>query len=110
MIIILIYKKYSVDQDCSNYVDELLTLGLVPYSLLPTRITDSTATIIDHVFTNYNVDLNNKNMFCGLLTTDITDHLGMFVIISDTATPYKFPQRPLKENLLDLIMTLSMKL
>ena len=52
--------------------------GLVQLVSRPTRITDSSATLIDQVYTN-NVD-NIKS--CNILTVDLTDHLATHTKIS----------------------------
>ena len=52
--------------------------GLVQLVSRPTRITDGSATLIDHVYTN-NVD-NIKS--CNILTVDLTDHLATLTKIS----------------------------
>ena len=44
--------KYNEDKQTSEYLDMLLTLGFMPIITKPTRITDHTATLIDHIYTN----------------------------------------------------------
>ena len=44
---------------------------------LPTRITDTTATLIDNIFTN-NVDCQIAS---GLVMADISDHLPIYVFV-----------------------------
>ena len=46
----------------------------------PTRITSHSATLIDNIFTNQLHD----NMKCGLLFSDISDHLPIFCICLET--------------------------
>ena len=46
--------------------------------LKPTRETETTATLIDNIFTNkYNI---NDNILQGIFVTDISDHYMMFHI------------------------------
>ena len=45
--------KYNVDNDTSDYLDMLLNLGFLPIITKATRITDHSATLIDHICTNF---------------------------------------------------------
>ena len=52
----------------------MFSIGMIPNITLPTRITDSTATLIDNGFTNSQM---NKNLSCsGALISNISDHLS----------------------------------
>ena len=44
----------------------------------PTRITETSATLLDHIITN---DINNKDVNNGIAYSDISDHLAVFAII-----------------------------
>ena len=54
----------------------MFSLGLYPLIDKPTRITDHSATLIDNIFTN---ELDS-NINSGLLISDISDHLPIFVV------------------------------
>lgn len=56
--------NYNSDNQTSDYLDTLLDLGYVPLITKAIRITDHTATLIDHIYTNV-PQTNNKsgNMF-----------------------------------------------
>ena len=43
--------KYNEDKQTSEYLDMLLSLGFMPVITKPTRMTDHTATLIDHTST-----------------------------------------------------------
>ena len=47
--------------------------NVLPIITKPTRLTDRTATLIDHIYTN-----SLQNFTAGILTVDITDHLPIF--------------------------------
>ena len=66
------HKHKSIDE----FIDTMYSINLYPLITRPTRITRNTATLIDNIFTNE----MGKNMESGLLVTDITDHLPVFVI------------------------------
>uniref|UniRef100_A0A3B3BUC2 Reverse transcriptase domain-containing protein n=1 Tax=Oryzias melastigma TaxID=30732 RepID=A0A3B3BUC2_ORYME len=55
----------------------MFSLGFYPRILKPSRITLNSATLIDNIFMN-KTGLKTKS---GLLLTDITDHLPIFVVI-----------------------------
>uniref|UniRef100_A0A8C6MKE1 Reverse transcriptase domain-containing protein n=1 Tax=Nothobranchius furzeri TaxID=105023 RepID=A0A8C6MKE1_NOTFU len=60
----------------SDFFDMIYSLGLVPLINKPTRITTESATIIDNIFTNRKEDVVKT----GILMTDISDHLPIFVV------------------------------
>ena len=68
--------NYSKHNDTSNYVDLLLDNELLPLIVLPSRISDKTATIIDHISTN----IKDDNYNTGLFINDISDHFPVFYI------------------------------
>lgn len=83
--------RYDSDLYTKLYVDELCSKSYLPLVFLPTRITTTTATIIDHVFTNYNPV---KEIKTGIVATDISDHLSNFIFLtkeSFTPTPNDRP-------------------
>ena len=64
----------------------------------PTRITDNSSTLIDHIWIN---DMSQSNIESKIVLTDITDHLPIFYIkhAEIKAQGYtKISYRPLTEN------------
>ena len=70
--------KYDHDINCQNLVDYATNHGFVQIVSRPTRITDHSATLIDHVYTN-NLD---STISCNILTCDISDHLAIHTKVS----------------------------
>ena len=70
--------QYEHDINCQNLVDYTTNHGFVQIVSRPTRITDHSATLIDHVYTN-NLD---STISCNILTCDISDHLAIHTRIS----------------------------
>ena len=74
--------KFEND-NTSNYLTTLLSNQYLPYVTLPTRITDFSATCIDHIFVrfakNHKSQLNQ--VMSGIFYCDITDHLPCFLSI-----------------------------
>ena len=71
------------------FVDTMFNLGLFPLINKPSRVTESTTTLIDNIFTNDLVAFN----LSGLLVNDISDHLPIFLFsqyISSKNKPKQF--------------------
>ena len=66
-------KKNRHTNDILNY---MLSSSFYPLISRPTRITSTSATLIDNIFINSLED----NFTCGLILTDISDHLPIFQI------------------------------
>ena len=74
--------NYSTNNLTRAYVDSVLDAKFLPYIYLPTRITDHSSTIIDHVYSN---DLFTENYICktGLIISEIADHCSKFMFLID---------------------------
>ena len=64
----------------SNFIDDMYSYSFIPMITKPSRITDRCSTLIDNIFTNA---IQETKIFNGLLYTDISDHLPVFVIFKD---------------------------
>ena len=69
---------YDSHNDTTSCIDTLYSYGYSPLINRPTRVTNSSATIIDNIFTN-NHDAT-VDAFQGILVTDISDHFPIFHI------------------------------
>ena len=68
--------KYNEHKPTENFVNLLYSLSMHPKITRPTRITSHSSTLIDNIFTNiYSDDIKS-----GILVTDVSDHLPIFVI------------------------------
>ena len=65
------------DDDVSEFLEALSSNYLLPSILLPTRVTNSSKTLIDNIFTNS----ISPDIISGNLTIGISDHLPSFMII-----------------------------
>ena len=63
-----------------NYFTSLAANNFRPYISTPTRLTDTTATIIDHIFVKTAQEHMHTKMESGNLYSDITDHLPNFIM------------------------------
>ena len=66
--------RYNTDNQTSEYLDMLLNLGYLPIITKPTIITDHSATLIDHIYTN----VPQKVVKSGICLAGITDDLPIF--------------------------------
>ena len=76
--------KYDTEKEVAEYLDSILGFNFIPLSTIPTRITETSYTLIDHVF--YRTSTDNRNVsidkaISGCLITDMTDHLANFIMI-----------------------------
>ena len=62
----------------SSFYNLVNTMSLLPTIRKPTRITDSSCTLIDNILTNYFEDF-----VAGIMTIDLTDHLPTFIIFKN---------------------------
>ena len=69
--------QYQNNHDTTDFLDQMLLQNLIPKITQPTRIGQTSATLIDHIFT----DIDNSQCLAGTFTTDITDHFSNFIVI-----------------------------
>ena len=82
-----------------EYLDVMISNNLLPKITLPTRVSHTSATLIDHLFTNLDKTI------CGTILTDITDHYSNFLLIPThrphiVNKPTHVSYRPITENTL----------
>ncbi len=66
----------SIDHEPSEtFINSLLSQNYIPHITLPTRITDTSATLIDQIFVKYNSNVMSEGIISGNLISDISDHL-----------------------------------
>jgi hypothetical protein len=67
-----------------DFLNMMYSFDIYPLITKPTRVSDSSATLIDNIFCNCITQCNTKN---GIFYTDISDHFPVFVI--DTSYTHK---------------------
>ena len=65
-----------------DYLNVLASHGYFPLITLPTRVTNSSATIIDHIITNDNL----HTLKPGVIRADLSDHYPIFCTISNISS------------------------
>ena len=66
-------------KNVSDYLNMLLSEKFLPYITLPTRITDHSATCIDHIFVRHPSKQMHIKANAGIFFCDISDHLACFI-------------------------------
>ena len=88
--------KYNAHQDTTAYVNNLLLNNFMPMIIMPTRITSTSATIVDHIYYREARNSNNElRLVSGNLWSDLTDHLPNYFIIFNESVKTKKSERPL---------------
>ena len=97
--------KYNKCNFSNQFFNQFSSSGYRPLITRPTRITSSSATLIDNIFTNNLLGIENLN---GVLINDISDHLPIFSITkynaldkSKTPASSKFISRLITQSSLD---------
>ena len=69
--------KYENVNHCQEFYNTMTCNGYLPHITIPTRITDSSMTIIDNMYTN----TFSNNILSGNILAKIADHLPQFISI-----------------------------
>ena len=80
-----IHFKYSEHTNTEEYLDMLYLNNYIPLITKPTRITDHSSTLIDHIYSNTTI----QNTVSGIALIDISDHLPVFCISGISANRVK---------------------
>ena len=78
----------------SKFLDTLGAYQLLPTITLPTRITESSSTLIDNIF----VSPTDCSSVSGNLTVAISDHLPQFLILNTNCDSKYKPPRPFRRD------------
>jgi hypothetical protein len=70
--------------DVQDYLTTFSSHNFLPLIKIPTRITDHSATLIDHLFVRFPRKLIDSPTIAGNILIDFTDHLPIFCAINST--------------------------
>ena len=76
--------KHDVHRPTSEFLDTIYSYNVYPLVTKPTRVTASSATLIDHILSN-NIDVSYGHTQ-GILCTSISDHFAVFHIAGNMST------------------------
>ena len=76
-------------------MNELISLEFVPYSVLPTHCSANFASNIDHIFANFGVVDNKRDIIKSLtITADVSDHYANIIIVTSKKKNADYSERP----------------
>ena len=76
--------KYNTHNPTSEFVNTIFSESFIPLINRPTRVTETSATLIDNILTNQH-DVISLN---GIIPTDISDHFSVFHVHNCEITNY----------------------
>ena len=76
------FLKCDTHKHTSDFLDMIYSHGVFPLITKPTRVTETSATLIDHILTN-NFDIHSQHKQ-GILCTSISDHYSIFHIAANS--------------------------
>ena len=68
--------KFGSHSKTSDYLDNIFTYGYLPVITKPTRVTNSSASLIDHIYINDIASTGHS----GIIVTEVADHFGTFYL------------------------------
>ena len=68
--------KFQKHDKTKYFIESMLTTGYLPVITKPTRITDHSATLLDHIYSNS----KSLNYQSGIIITDVADNFGTFYV------------------------------
>lgn len=86
--------KSESDKNICNFLDSVMSFGLLPKITHPTRYSDQHGTdhLIDNAFVK--TSLKNNQIFSAILTRKISDHLGYLINLNDPHPVLQNPPHP----------------
>ena len=91
----------SLNSAVRNFINDILSDGAIPLINKPTRITKKSVSCLDQIYIN---SLGNQKLLSGIIKTDLSDHLPVFVVdsnINANNCPEKITKN--KNNFINLI-------
>ena len=79
------FLKYNEHANTEDYLNMLYSNNFLPLITKPTRLTDHSSTLIDHIYTNAPI----QNTTSGIALADISDHLPVFCICNVSTSKNK---------------------
>ena len=84
--------RFGSHNKTADYLDNLFSHGFLLLIMKPTRLSNSSATLIDHIYTN---DIYNKG-HSGIITTDVADHFGFFYLSHGKIKQVKYQNQKIR--------------
>ena len=87
--------KYNSNSATKFYVDSLTSNNCRSVIDKPTRITETSATLLDHIYTN---DVSN-NISSGIAVTDVSDHFPTFICVKTDKINQSFEKVQIRDTM-----------
>ena len=86
--------RYDSDLHCHELINKMSEHSFAEVISIPTRITDNTSTIIDHIYSNQVHTIEKSRV----ITLDLSDHLGTYVQFGIDTNFFRENNAPLTET------------
>ena len=70
--------KFQSHEKTKYFIESMLPTGYLPVITKPIRVTDHSATLLDHIYSNSRP--KSLNDTSGIVITDVADHFGTFYV------------------------------
>lgn len=96
--------KFSSHPKTNDFIDNMFTQGFLPLISKPTRVTTTSATLIDHIYLNTSKAMNHTS---GVLFCDVADHFGVFTILEEANKTLSRPFIEIRQTKADNMLQLN---
>lgn len=86
--------KLNADEPTTNFFDMIMAHNVMPKITLPTRITDHSISLIDHILHKTTPKNMDNQITTGNIFSDISDHLPNFILINSQKITQNKNSRP----------------
>jgi len=83
------FLKVEQHKHTSNLLNIFIAAGMIPTITQATRVTATSSTLIDNIYVNYKN--NMKQIFSGIISSDISDHFPIFMLYGKEPKPKNIP-------------------
>ena len=83
------YNLFNIQhhQLTEEYYNYMQANSYIPLITKPTRVTNTSTTLLDHIWTNNLQSIEQSQIKCGILIEDLSDHLPIFLIRKASTYP-----------------------
>ena len=83
--------KIKEDKTIADFLDRMLSLGFFPKITLPTRVCNTSASLIDNMYCKLSSE--SLESYSGIIFSDISDHFPYFISIKNIFKPKPYSNR-----------------
>ena len=71
--------NHNDNTPCQDFFNFMLSKSFIPLTRKPTRISDTSSTLIDNIFVNSSF----SDITSGIIVSDVTDHFPIYALLSN---------------------------